>query len=541
MSKYNRGTVAVTGRGPLATEAVSSGKTHEGGTGYARDVKSELFLRASASFAGEDSFYEAAAVRDDRLRELVHGLAVTEDGFAWLGGFLPWLRGEGNIRTAPLLLAAETVRARLAKGLRGGNRQLVSAVLQRADEPGEMLAYWTSRYGRAVPKPVKRGIADAIGKLYSEYALLKYDTASHGFRFADVIELAHPSADGWRGDLFKYALDRRHNREDAIPSSLSMIQANAYLRARAVEEPEALLDAGLLKAAGMTWEDALSLAGSRVSKKDLWSALGPSMGYMALIRNLRNMDEAGVSDDVAGHVAARIADPAQVAKSRQLPFRFLSAYLHAPSLRWGHTLEKALDASLGNIPDLPGRTLVLIDTSGSMGSPMSGKSKVPMVQAAALFGLALAMKNPGTAEVWGFADGQFRVDQIRPGLSVLKATEAFCQQVGRAGHGTQIEAAVRATYAGHDRVAIFTDMQTFPEQSRRPGYYAYSYGPGNVAAAVPAHIPVYGFNLAGYTHSAMPVGQGNRHELGGLTDATFRLIPLIERGLAADWPWIQKD
>jgi hypothetical protein len=168
MSRFNVRFARSAGRGPLATEAVPSGQTHEGGTGYTRDARSELFLRATASFAGEDSFYEEAAVRDGRMRELVSELATDADGFAWLQGFLPWLRDGGNMRTAPVVLAAEAVRARLAAGLEGGNRQLVGSVLRRADEPGEMLAYWTSRYGRAVPKPVKRGIADTVARLYDE-------------------------------------------------------------------------------------------------------------------------------------------------------------------------------------------------------------------------------------------------------------------------------------------------------------------------------------------------------------------------------------
>ncbi len=74
------------------------------------------------------------------------------------------------------------------------------------------------------------------------------------------------------------------------------------------------------------------------------------MGYMALLRNLRNFDEAGVSDAVAGRVAERLADPAQVAKSRQLPMRFLSAYRAAPSLRWAWALEQAIAHALANVP-----------------------------------------------------------------------------------------------------------------------------------------------------------------------------------------------
>jgi hypothetical protein len=77
---------------------------------------------------------------------------------------------------------------------------------------------------------------------------------------------------------------------------------------------------------------------------------------------------------------------------------------------------------------------------------------------------------------------------------------------------------------------IFTDMQTFPAGR--------GYGQvGDVSASVPVRTPVYGFNLVGYRHSAMPAGHANRHELGGLTDATFALIPNIEAGLAARWPW----
>jgi len=62
----------------------------------------------------------------------------------------------------------------------------------------------------------------------------------------------------------------------------------------------------------------------------------------------RNFDEAGVPDHVAEQVAARLADPAQVAASRQLPMRFLSAYRAAPSLRWAAALERAPAASLAS-------------------------------------------------------------------------------------------------------------------------------------------------------------------------------------------------
>ena len=162
---------------------------------------------------------------------------------------------------------------------------------------------------------------------------------------------------------------------------------------------------------------------------------------------------------------------------------------------------------------------------------MSRKSTMTMVQTAALFGLATAVRNRERTDLYGFADGQFQVRWSEYRLSVLKSLETFIRRIGEVGYGTRIGEAARATYRGHDRVMIVTDMQTFPNGSGRAGQV------GDVSASVPARTPVYGLNLVGYRHSGMPAGHGNRHELGGLTDATFSLIPNIEAGLASRWPW----
>lgn len=532
MSKFNSpSTRTATGRGPVLAESSPSGVTHEGGPGFARDSRSELFLLAVSNMVGEGTFYEKAGDRDNRYGQLVRKVAVEDP--TWTGGFLRWLRGDGNMRSASMVGALEAARAMVAAKIPGA-RKIVASVLQRADEPGEALAYWMSQYGRAIPMPVKRGIADAAKRLYTEYALLKYDTGSHGFRFADVLELAHvtgthPDIKGtWQGELFQFAVDRRHDHDGGVPATLPMIAANRRLRALAGDNPSWLTNPQLLKEAGMTWEDALSLAGPGVDKAKLWSALIPSMGYMALLRNLRNLDQAGVPDDVAEQVAKRLADPEQVAKSRQFPFRFLAAYENAPSLRWSLPLDRALTASLSNLPALPGRSLVLIDTSASMTSQrISAKSTMTAAKAAAVFGVALAAKCG--ADLYGWADGQFRHD-VPKGGSVIREVDRFLKRIGEVGHGTRMSDAIRATYRNHDRVFIISDMQTMG------GYYA-----GGVTEAVPRTIPLYGFNLNGYERTAFDAGNPNRIEFGGLTDATFRMVPTLEAGKAGTWPWIEVD
>jgi hypothetical protein len=156
----------------------------------------------------------------------------------------------------------------------------------------------------------------------------------------------------------------------------------------------------------------------------------------------------------------------------------------------------------------------------------SARSQVTPAWAAALFGVALAARNPGAVELYGFADGQFS-HPVAKGGSVLRECERLLARNGEVGHGTQIAEAVRRTYAGHARVVIISDMQTMSG----------GYGSG-VSEQAPAHVPMYGFNLQGYEHGAMPSGFGNRHELGSLTDATFRMVPLLEAGRNADWPWV---
>ncbi|MBO0867657.1 MAG: TROVE domain-containing protein [Micromonosporaceae bacterium] len=512
--------------GPVVAEPVPTGHTYEGGAGYAHDAKSELFLLAVANFASEQTFYEKAADRDRRYVDLVHTVAVVDP--EWTARFLRWLRAEANMRSASLIGALEAAKAMLAANM-PGSRGIVASVLQRADEPGEALAYWTASYGRAVPKPVKRGIVDAVARLYTQRSLLKYDTPSHGYRFADVIDLVHPTpaADKpWQGELFRHALERRHGRDSEIPAVLTIVAAHAAQRREAGGDPARMLDPDALGRAGLTWEQTLSLAGPAVAKERLWAALIPTMGYMALLRNLRGFDEAGIDDELAARVAARLADPAEVARSRQFPYRFLAAYEQVRSLRWGPALDKALQLSLANLPALPGRSLILVDTSASMSSGgFSKRSTMSPVKAAAVFGVALAARGE-RVDLYGFADGVFR-HEVATGAAVIREVDRFVKRVGEVGHGTRIAESVRATLRGHDRVFVISDMQTFAPRG----------GTGDVTEVVPRGTPLYGFNLGGYGRTAFDAGTPNRIEFGGLTDATFRMIPLIEAGRNADWPF----
>lgn len=544
MSKFNQEHVKPTVHSPIVSERVPSARTHEGGPGFVRDAKSELFLLAVSNMVSENAFYETGTARDDRFERLVRQVAVSDPD--WMGRFIPWLRAEANMRSASIVAACEAVKARLDAKIpheefnaAGFNRTVIDAACQRADEPGEILAYWTSRHGRTIPKPVKRGVADAVARLYTERTLLKYDSDAKGYRFGDVIDLVHPTPHPdkpWQGALFEHALDRRHGRDNPAPDNLPVLQANATLTSLPVDmrrsyvlNPALITSPGGLAGAGFTWE---RLAGWLQGPMDAaaWEAIIPSMGLMALARNLRNFDQTGVPDEVAATVAAKFADAQQVARSRMFPFRWLAAYRAASSLRWAYPLEQALGHSLKNVPALGGRTLVLVDRSPSMWQQkMSGRSEMLWADAAAVFGAAVALRAENADLVEFGIDN--RVVPFGRGESVLKVMERFGRQ-----NGTNIPNAVRDHFRGHDRVVIVTD-----EQSQH-GYLPWNsmdWRSGQVAIddLIPREVPLYLWNFGGYKIGAAPSGSGNRHTFGGLTDQAFRMVPLLESRRDGAWPF----
>jgi hypothetical protein len=536
MAKFNTRRTRTQTHSPVRSTG-RSGVTYEGATGYGRDPKSELLLLSASNFMSADAFYELMADRDNRLLSLVRQVAVEDP--VWTLELVRWLRDKQNLRTVSLVLGLEAAKARLDAGVpsvpgyeapgvstdQGMERLLSKAGIRRGDEPGEAVAYWFRHYGRKMPMPIKRGIADTVVDLYTQRSLLKYDTASHGFRFADVIMLTHPKAPlPGQNKLFKFALDRRYSPAPEIPENLGVIKANAELRRQALTDPKVLLDRNRLKWAGMTWEDALSLAGDRVSKRELWEAMIPSMGYMALLRNLRNFDQAGVSDGMARQVIDRLVDPSGVAWSRQLPFRFLTAHMNVPSLRWSYPLEQALNLSLANVPSLPGSTLILVDTSTSMFGRFTDRGGIHQMQQAALFGVALASRAED-ATVVSFSNRTMEFPLI-PGESVLNAWTRFDRGY-KMGGGTYTARALRTHYRDHSRVVIVTDEQASMDSQA-----------GEVARCVPDHVPMHTINLVGYATGMAPSGADNRHVYGGVSDAMFKLIPLVERGVNADWPWL---
>lgn len=562
MAKFNvANPVRTRHTGVITSEQTASGRTANGAPGFARDAKSELFLLAVTNFVNEKTFYEDAKARDSRYNVLIREVVETDAG--WLANMLKWLRVGGNMRSAALVGGIEAARAlstldgavqaaiREVDGVTP--RSLVDCVLQRADEPGEAIAYWMASYGKKMPIWFKRGIGDAVVRLYTPYNYLKWDSDRNSVRFADVIEFSDiRRSKSDNSGLFKHILDERHKRGNLgeLPDGPMRVLLVSRWRFNQIPKEKrraCLADPSFgvkLNEAGLTWE-ALSGWLQGPMDAEAWEMAIPQMGYGALIKNLRNFDQAGIGTRAREVVRARLIDPYAASKSRLLPMAFLNAYNNVPSDYWKAVLDEAATLSLGNLPSLPGRTLVLVDTSGSMNAPFSAnvhlRSNAPVVErlmrwdVAALFGIAIG-RVAADAEVVSYSDAGYGYNwssnyrgggslpfELRRGENLLAAVGRF-RKTHFIGGGTATKAAVDRHYKGHDRLILLTDEQA-------DQHYAQ-----DVFASVPASVTSYTFNLAGYRFGHAPSTM-NRYVVGGLSDAGFRMINAIEQSARGIWPW----
>ena len=522
MARMNTARTAASARSPItSTPAVAT--THEGAQGYARDARSEVFLGAVSSL-NEDMFYESAANLRARIGARLETIAVEDP--TWFENLVRWLRYRANLRSIAVVVAALAVKARLDAGQSGHNRAIIAASIRRADEPGEVLAFWRNQIGTTVPSAVKRGVADGLRQTLNERTWLKWRGRGErgDFRFADLLNLVHPKPkDATQDALFSHIIETAYGRTPAVTEDLPVLAARKAFLAMSEDDQRALVlsDDGSerLRAAGITWEALSGILPGGLGARE-WESVIPNLGYQALMMNLRNFEEKGVSATVLERVSERLQDRDEVARARLMPMQFLSAYRNAP-MRFQWPLEQGMGHTLENVPALTGRTLILVDCSASMNADLSARGTLSRMDAASIFGSALALRAQDATLV-AFGSDSHEVS-FRKADSVLPLSQRF-SNMGM----TETADAVLRHFDGHDRVVNLTDEQA--GYNRR----------GDVYASVPEKTPVFTWNLAGYQHGASPSGAANRHTFGGLSDLGFDLIPRLENGRIEDWKFLTR-
>ena len=160
----------------------------------------------------------------------------------------------------------------------------------------------------------------------------------------------------------------------------------------------------LIRDAGLTWENVVSHLGS---SKEVWELCIPIMGEMAITRNLRNFEEAGISPSAWDQIYERML---AVEDTVQLPFRFFSAEREVSSTAAKSLLGRLLDRAVEKVADLSGTTMVLSDNSGSaVGCALSGKSKLRVSDCGNMLEAVLAKRLGRRAIIGVFGDSMMWV------------------------------------------------------------------------------------------------------------------------------------
>ena len=441
-------------------ERIQHPRTHEGAIGPRLTAEQQLQRSVLACLLWEDQFYEDGESIADRIDELARKCPANA-----VAALAVAARNEQHLRHVPLLLLSILADTQSGTSLVSDT---IPQVVKRADELGELLAVYAKTKGASPSdiKPIltnqlKRGIAKAF-RNFDAYQLAKYDRDNAAIRLRDVMFLCHPKPkDEEQAEVWRQLIDGELKSPD-------------------------------------TWEVALS---GGADKKATFERMirEKRLGYMALLRNLRSMMEAGVD-------RALMADAIQARRGarRVLPFRFVSAARACPDMEVA--LDGALCAELAERPQWPGKTAVLVDVSGSMMAGLSERSRMNRMDAAC----ALAALIPAETVVFSFSGGTVRVPP-RKGMALIDAIQNS-QSHGWTDLGSAVEHV--NTLPGIDRLVVVTDEQSH----------------SNVPA--PAAPIAWMINLASYRNGVGIEGKWRR--VNGWSDNVLRYIARSEALDAAE-------
>jgi 60 kDa SS-A/Ro ribonucleoprotein len=239
----------------------------------------------------------------------------------------------------------------------------------------------------------------------------------------DVLRLARPTpVDNTRRALFGWLTDRPV--EKWAPATLSDLpeEVGALCAFRAA--PTEAEQVEILHRNRFRWD----LLADAARGPAVWRALARQMGPQALRMNLNTLLRHGVlaEAEMVDDVAARLADPEEIRRSRQFPYQYLAAYLNAEAdvpAAVKEALGRAAEVACGNVPVLPGPVVLGVDVSGSMQSPVTGRrgrgatSRVRCVDVAALFAAAILRRNPDSVVI-PFDTAAYQLPFV-PGESIL--------------------------------------------------------------------------------------------------------------------------
>lgn len=444
-----------------------------GGDAFSESPELELVSVLLTSFM-QDQFYRSADEGISKVKELVK---INDKKFCAKAAI--YARTEFGMRSISHVVAGEL--ARYVKG-KDWAKRFFEKVIYRPDDMMEILSYYLGQYKKPIPNSLKKGLALAFNK-FDEYSLAKYRGEGKQLSLIDVVNLVHPKP----------------------------VEKNREALKKLVNDELVLKD---------TWESELTKAGQdakdedekSVLKKDAWVKLieEKKIVYFAILRNLRNILEQ--APEIVPDAIKMLTNEKLIKKSLVLPFRFTTALEQIKQTNFDESmnvivaLNMAVDISLDNVPRLEGKTLVVLDVSGSMtGRP---------AEIGSLFAAILVKANH--ADFMKFSDYAQYVT-----LNPLDSTITLADSIKFASGGTNFHSIFQRANKSYDRIIILSDMQGWICHDAPIAEF------NNYKSRTDCDPFIYSFDLQGYGSLQFP--ERNVFCLAGFSEKIFSVMKYLEQ------------
>ena len=454
--------------------------------------QSELYARVGTCLVKEPKFYGDPDKEYERIKALIGACALNEPEFILQLG--AYARNVLHLRSIPIVLLG---KASLLKESKKFVREYTPSIIKRTDELAEVIAFIESEIGAIgdekqqtmLPHSLQKGLQTAF-QSFNEYGFSKYDKASASVSMRDVIRLVHPKPEKEQEVLYKKIA------KDELESA-------------------------------DTWEVLISGKGST---KENWETAVKKMPIMALLRNLRNLLDKGVSAEVLNAVVEKLTNEKIIQNSKQFPFRFFSAYkaiednVNRTTSKLLTALDTAMFISIKNLPLLDGTTAVFGDNSGSMCSAISARSEVDYIDISSVLSAIASIISPDNVTgVFGQTFARINFSQKE---SILARTNKIKNK--DVGHSTCAYLAFKYLIEHKikvHRIFLFSDMQCYDDNGDNSVNEQWE----EYKAKVNPATYLYTFDLTGYGSTQVPEHDPHVLTIAGWSESILKYVPYFER------------